>query len=232
MNKPKELTEQEIAIFWDYYATTATKHLIIGFENKGTVYFYYDILSNVFPHIRLTSSMLEGYSDRLQMFATPKAYQAELIDTGATIELIDYPSFEQKRIEYGLNRGELFEKLIVQFFGYKYQRDNTPYYIKGDININNTEYQIKFERATLADIATIERAKNGGKYSNSIKFFVDEIIFSNPAEYVNEVFSRLSLRTQLQIIHLQEREFEINYFTDIIKNDIIYLCEHNCLNII
>lgn len=47
------------------------------------------------------------------------------------------------------NRGEIVEKLITEYYGQTWEKDNIPFTDDGDITVNNIAYQIKFEKATF-----------------------------------------------------------------------------------
>lgn len=47
------------------------------------------------------------------------------------------------------NRGEIVEKLITEYYGQTWEKDNIPFTDDGDITVENIAYQIKFEKATF-----------------------------------------------------------------------------------
>ena len=49
------------------------------------------------------------------------------------------------------NKGEIFEKLITEYFGMKWEKDNVPFTEGGDIEINGKAFQIKYEKATFTN---------------------------------------------------------------------------------
>ena len=57
------------------------------------------------------------------------------------------------------NKGEIFEKLVTEFFGQKWEKDNIPFWIQGDICVENVKIQIKFDGATLTNTKQIEKFK-------------------------------------------------------------------------
>lgn len=50
------------------------------------------------------------------------------------------------------NQGEFFEKLVTEWNGEKWEKDNVPYTVAGDVVINGTSYQIKKEGAQIATL--------------------------------------------------------------------------------
>lgn len=57
------------------------------------------------------------------------------------------------------NKGEIFEKIITEYFGQVWEKDNIPFYEQGDINVNGVEIQIKLDSATLCNSKQIEKLK-------------------------------------------------------------------------
>lgn len=70
---------------------------------------------------------------------------------------------EQKELFQGqrYNFGDTFERLVTEMYDKVWHKDNAPWYVRGDININGKEMQIKdaSHRATL--FALKHLTKNG-----------------------------------------------------------------------
>ena len=49
------------------------------------------------------------------------------------------------------NRGEVFEKLVTEYYGQVWEKDNVPFTEAGDIEVNGVAYQIKFQKATFCN---------------------------------------------------------------------------------
>ena len=56
------------------------------------------------------------------------------------------------------NKGEAWEKYLTENAGQKRKKDSVPYYLDGDLTVNGTKYQIKFESASFANENTIQKA--------------------------------------------------------------------------
>lgn len=56
------------------------------------------------------------------------------------------------------NKGEIFEKIVTEYFGQTWVKDIVPFWVQGDINLDGVEVQIKLEDATLCNTKQI--AKN------------------------------------------------------------------------
>lgn len=49
------------------------------------------------------------------------------------------------------NRGEIFEKLVTEYFGQTWEKDTVPFWVKGDITLGGKEVQIKLDGATMVN---------------------------------------------------------------------------------
>ena len=57
------------------------------------------------------------------------------------------------------NKGEIFEKIVTEYYGQTWQKDTIPFWVQGDINVDGRELQIKLDTATLMNTKQIERFK-------------------------------------------------------------------------
>lgn len=57
------------------------------------------------------------------------------------------------------NKGEIFEKLVTEYFGQAWEKDNVPFYVDGDINVDGRKIQIKLDSATLMNTKQIKNIK-------------------------------------------------------------------------
>jgi hypothetical protein len=55
----------------------------------------------------------------------------------------------------GSNQGDAFEKLVTEYYGQEWHRNNNEFWEKGDIAINGVEYQIKTHKASLISDKTL-----------------------------------------------------------------------------
>lgn len=65
--------------------------------------------------------------------------------------------FETTAKESKYNKGEIFEKLVTEYFAQEWTKDNIPFTEAGDIEINGKAYQIKFEKATFTNEKTLAK---------------------------------------------------------------------------
>lgn len=57
------------------------------------------------------------------------------------------------------NKGEIFEKLVTEYFGQEWKKDTIPFWVQGDINIDGREVQIKLDSATLMNTKQVAKLK-------------------------------------------------------------------------
>lgn len=57
------------------------------------------------------------------------------------------------------NKGEIFEKLVTEYFGQAWKKDTVPFYKDGDITVNGKKIQIKLDSATLMNTKQIKNIK-------------------------------------------------------------------------
>ena len=57
------------------------------------------------------------------------------------------------------NKGEIFEKLVTEYYGQTWKKDTVPFYIDGDINVDGRKIQIKLDSATLMSTKQIKNIK-------------------------------------------------------------------------
>lgn len=121
----------------------AATRYIVGFAHKGLLY-RLDMREIPPELVRLNraSSRKHGMLTlRLQLTAATREL---LVAAGAQLvgpeNLLDDPK---------LNKGEAWERLVVEAAGLTWAKDNTPYWVAGDIRLDGEEVQIKFNHATL-----------------------------------------------------------------------------------
>lgn len=68
--------------------------------------------------------------------------------------------FNELVIASKYNKGEIFEKLVTEYFGQVWTKDAVPFTEDGDITVDGIAYQIKFQKATFCNeksIANLEK---------------------------------------------------------------------------
>lgn len=121
---------------------------IIGFSHKGKIYM--EMVDHLNPDmITLESaSKNQGVSLRFRPKSTHKAEMLLKAVCLGTIEML---------LDEKYNKGEMFEKIITEYYGQEWVKDTVPFHMAGDINIGGVEVQIKFEKAGLCTSKTLEK---------------------------------------------------------------------------
>lgn len=57
------------------------------------------------------------------------------------------------------NKGEIFEKLVTEYFGQVWEKDSIPFWVQGDIEVEGRQIQIKLDSATLMNTKQIAKFK-------------------------------------------------------------------------
>ena len=133
---------------------------VVGFSNIVPIKFAkpYKMLGNDFFNngVKLDkASRGAGYSIR---FKPNKSDKINLLAKGAKV-LCSVEYFEELVKNSKYNKGEIIEKLVTEYYGQEWEKDNVPFTDDGDLTVNNIAYQIKFERATFINEKQIARMR-------------------------------------------------------------------------
>lgn len=99
-------------------------------------------------HYLTTQTASRGQGQTLK-FAPTTAQKVELIADGESIPLCSVSYLENLVANSKYNRGQMFEKLVTEFYGQKWKADNIPFTRAGDIEIDGNPYQIKYQKASF-----------------------------------------------------------------------------------
>ena len=130
---------------------------IVGFVRRGVVY-YVELgfvgLCQLLKDDRASSK--RGGTLKLRVRVT--AEQAIIfIHSGKAVRLC---SVEELKADAKHNAGENFERIITETLtGELWVKDSVPFWVKGDINVNGEEIQIKLDGAELTNEKTLARAE-------------------------------------------------------------------------
>ena len=141
----------------DQYTALAGAHkYIFGFTMKGVVYMAI-VDESVLPYvIKLdVASRGKGYCLRFR----PTTAQKMTLMTYAT-PLCSEAFFNSVYASSKYNKGEIFEKLVTEYFGQVWHKDSVPFTQCGDINVDGVEYQIKYQNASFIDETTLHNIES------------------------------------------------------------------------
>ena len=137
-----------------YNELSYTHNYIYGFYFQNMVYMV-KATAEIMPYILKLDKASRGAGYSLR-FCPTNAQKALLLAKGATA-LCSKEFFETSVKESKYNKGEIFEKMVTEFFSQKWTKDNIPFTEDGDITVNEIAYQIKFEKATFTNEKTLAR---------------------------------------------------------------------------
>jgi hypothetical protein len=139
------------------YDTIAFTHKYIwGFEYKGNIYMAITD-DSVMPYVCTLDKASRGAGYALRF--KPTAAQKLTLMPNAIL-LCSKKFFEETVTMSKYNKGEIFEKMVTEYFGQIWKKDNVPFTEDGDITVEGIAYQIKFEKATFCNersLANFER---------------------------------------------------------------------------
>lgn len=137
-----------------YNELSYTHNYMFGFTDKGVVYLA-TATAEVLPYVCCLDkgSRGAGYALRYK----PNKAQKELLKTCDLIALCSVEYFNELVATSKYNRGEIFEKLATEHFGQIWEKDNVPFTKAGDLVVEGTHYQIKYEKATFVNEGTLAR---------------------------------------------------------------------------
>ena len=137
-----------------YNALAFTHLYIFGYSENGKIKAAFGTSDDLHKVCKLDKASRNG-GNSLRFIPTKE--QKKILDTLNGFTLCTAQEFKAIGATSKYNSGEVFEKLITEFFGQKWEKDFIPFTQAGDIEISGTPYQIKFERATFASEKTLER---------------------------------------------------------------------------
>lgn len=88
-----------------------------------------------------------GFSLRFK----PDRVQKKILSAYVRFTLCSEYMLETLWEESKYNRGDLFEKLIFEYFGQNWKKTDTRFCDDADITVNGVAYQIKFNKATITN---------------------------------------------------------------------------------
>jgi hypothetical protein len=135
----------------NYRKFSAADAYILGFIYKHFVYMIQvDEIMPRFMRVEHESSK-KGGAEKLQ-FRLPQKYQEQLIKKGATC------LGSEEILNGRYNKGVEFERIISELNGQEFRgKDNVPFYVEGDLNINGKEVQVKFNGAQIVCVRTLKK---------------------------------------------------------------------------
>lgn len=136
----------------EYYETTAAQRTVLGFEYEKRVYMaILDTIPAQWVKVEREASK-RGQAEKLRL-SISKLEKAKLLRKAIMVG-----TMEIVQVIKG-NKGDSWEKWVVEHYGQEWKKSNTVYSKDGDCTVCGEKLQIKWENATLARISTIIAAK-------------------------------------------------------------------------
>lgn len=137
-----------------YHSRAYTDKYIVGFAFHGDVYALRGGLELLKSGCKVerASSKADGDALRYKPDATTKAILAE-----HATRLCSEAELEEAVKSSRYNRGEIFESLIFERAGQTWSKDNVPFTVAGDIEIDGVAYQIKYQKASIISEGQLRR---------------------------------------------------------------------------
>ena len=137
-----------------YNEKSFTHNYLYGFYFQNMVYMV-SATAEVMPYVLKLDKASRGAGYSLR-FCPNKAQKTFLLAKGA-VALCSKDFFENEVKNSKYNKGEIFEKMVTEYFGQVWEKDNVPFTEDGDITVYGTAYQIKFEKATFTNEKSLAR---------------------------------------------------------------------------
>lgn len=137
-----------------YTALSFTHRYIYGFCYQNNVYMVHAD-ATLMPYILKLDKASRGAGYSLR-FCPNNEQKVLLIGKDAQI-LCSKAFFDETVATSKYNKGEIFEKMVTEFYNQKWEKDNVPFTKGGDLTVNGIAYQIKFEKATFINEKTLAR---------------------------------------------------------------------------
>ena len=136
-----------------YNELSYTHMYMLGFEFQGNIYMTITD-SNILPYVLKLDKASRGAGYALR-FCPNKAQKVLLLPEA---QLICSKKFFEETVKNSkYNKGEIFEKMVTELYGQVWKKDNIPFTEDGDITVNNTPYQIKFQKGTFINEKQLAR---------------------------------------------------------------------------
>ena len=162
-----------------YRNHSAAEKYIIGFTYNHELFM--TEVDEIMPRFLTVEQASRNQGENLRL-RVRKPLKEQLLRTH---ECISLGSADQLKADK-YNKGEIFEKLVTEYFGQTWEKDIIPFWVQGDINVNGVEIQIKLEDATLCNTKQI--AKNFYKRGLTKQSTQVIIVLSNERE-VNKMLN-------------------------------------------
>jgi len=134
-----------------YRQFSAADNYILGFVYEKMLYMVR--VAEIMPRYLNVEEASRNQGENLRL-RLKKAHKAQLMKK-APICLGSADCLNDSKY----NKGEIFEKLVTEYYGQTWVKDTIPFWVQGDINLNGEEVQIKLDSATLMNTKQVAKLK-------------------------------------------------------------------------
>ena len=137
----------------NYRKYSAADSYIVGFVSDKNLYMVeMDEIKPRFLNVEVASRN-QGENLRLRL---KKNHKAQLMKKNpiclGSADLLETEKY---------NKGEIFEKIVTEYYGQEWKKDTVPFWVQGDITVDGKEVQIKLDSATLMNTKQIKKLQKG-----------------------------------------------------------------------
>lgn len=137
-----------------YEALSYTNRYIFGVAVNGNILALHTNAS-ILPYILTLDSASRNGGASLRYKPTKVQVETLRANASESYVLCSVEYFEELVKSSKYNRGEIFEMLVTEHFGQEWVKDNVPFTEGGDIEVDGVAYQIKYNKATFANEASL-----------------------------------------------------------------------------
>lgn len=144
------------ALIEGYNKASYTHEYMFAFTDRHMVYVA-KANAEVLPYVTCLDKASRGAGYALRF--KPNKSQKELLKMGECFMLCSEELLEAEFKASKYNRGEIVEKLITEYYGQVWEKDNVPFTEDGDLTVDGIAYQIKFQKATFCNEKSLANLK-------------------------------------------------------------------------
>lgn len=134
-----------------YRTHSAADSYIIGFTMNKNLYMVQ--VAEIMPRFLSVEQASRNQGENLRL-RLKRQHKAQLLRKNAvclgSADLLNAEKY---------NKGEIFEKIVTEYFGQTWQKDTVPFWVQGDIEVDGQQVQIKLDSATLMNTKQVSKFK-------------------------------------------------------------------------
>lgn len=135
-----------------YREHSAADSYILGFVNNKMLYMVE--VAEIMPRFLSVEQASRNQGENLRLRITKKLKNQLMKKNPVCLGSASLLTAEK------YNKGEIFEKIVTEFFGQTWVKDTIPFWVQGDIEVDGRQIQIKLDSATLMNTKQIAKLRN------------------------------------------------------------------------